>query len=493
MVAAGVVPGAMTVERRRELLRAKGRIEYMPPDGGPHSWNDLGNAERFLSSFGDELGFCVESGKWMVYTGRHWQVDNIYYISEYARVFVKEELVEAIRSGQKFRIKNAERLNNEAGFTAMFKMATRLRAVSISEFDGPATYYKINCRNGTLDLKTGALDPHRAEDRITRFIDVDYEPDIESPAFERFLRVIQPDASIRAFLQRSIGYSMLGVVRERSFWILYGGGNNGKSVFTNLFTTMLGDYACGTTSETIMDAKRQGGSANSDIARLRGKRYVVIPETAENERLNASLIKALSAGDVITARHLYGEYFDFPFTGKMWIATNHKPTITDHSKGFWDRLKLVPFTVSVPDDQVIKSDILLAQLMNERSGILTWAVQGARDYFDMDGLAVPDVIQAEIDQYKFEQDSIAQFIGDACYTFKASLANAELNPRVDVGLESDYQVKNSEIYKAYGEYCRNNGDRPWPQRRFTSALRERGFHQRNSGGRYWEGLRLKED
>ena len=493
MVEAGMIPGAMTLERRRELLRTKGHITVMPPDGGPLSWNDLGNAERFLSSFGDELGYCVESGEWMIYTGRHWQKDNIFYVSEYAREFVKDELSEAVVSGDKYRIKNADRLNNKGGFTAMFDMAKQLRAVSISEFDGPATHYKLNCKNGTLDLRTGELADHNADDRITRFIDVDYNADAAADNFDKFLEKIQPDAAVRAFLQRSIGYSMLGAVPDAAFWILYGIGNNGKSVFTKLFMDLLGDYSSGVASQTIMEAKRAAGAASPDLARLKGKRFVVVAETNENERLNPSLIKALSAGDVITARHLFQGEFDFPFSGKMWIATNHKPSIIDHSNGMWRRLILVPFAVNIPDGEVIPQDQMLARLMAERSGILSWAVQGARDYFEH-GLAVPPVIQAEIDQYKFEQDSIAQFLEECCQTAAQFHANCEAMPedRRPVYREREFETANADLYDAYVKFCKSTGEYQRTQRRLSQNMKERGFVQTRQAKRLWHGIRLLE-
>ena len=127
---------------------------------------------------------------------------------------------------------------------------------------------------------------------MTKIINSDYDPNAESPAFMDFLETIQPDPAIRAFLQRSIGYSLLGAARERSFWILYGTGNNGKSVFVNLFNNLLGDYASATTSASIMAVIRANAIPN-EIAWLRGKRFIIIPETEENERINAALIKAL--------------------------------------------------------------------------------------------------------------------------------------------------------------------------------------------------------
>jgi putative DNA primase/helicase len=88
-----------------------------------------------------------------------------------------------------------------------------------------------------------------------------------------------------------------------------------------LFNNLLGDYASGTTTASIMLSK--GRASRMISPGLRGKRFIIVPETEENERLNSSLVKALSAGDQMTARFLFGEFFDFYFTGKLWIATNH--------------------------------------------------------------------------------------------------------------------------------------------------------------------------
>ncbi|MEK7856259.1 MAG: phage/plasmid primase, P4 family, partial [Acidobacteriota bacterium] len=346
--------------------------------------------------------------------------------------------------------------------------------------------FLLNCANGTLDLKTGVLRPHNRADRITRIVNCNFDADAESETFERFLETIQPDPSIRAFLQRSIGYSLLGAVRERTFWILYGTGNNGKSIFVNLFNNLLGDYASATTTASVMAGKQN--AIPNDIARLKGKRFVIIPETEENERLNSALVKALSAGDTVTARFLFGEYFDFPFTGKLWIATNHKPTITDHSKGMWDRMKLVPFTQDIPKDKIIKADDLMASLMADASAILNWAVLGCHDYFDLDGLDVPEVIQREIDAYRKEQDSISQFIEERCETF----AQAQIERPQEYLVPADYRVLNSDLYKAYKEFCEQNGEYLRSHRRLTQNMHERGFKQLNSGGRYWEGVRLSD-
>ena len=470
-------------EKRKSLTRLpKGaaNTKILPPDNTVR-YDDLANAERFLRFVGEDVLFLNEAKKWLIWDKTHWKVDDEEFVFQLAIDFARN-LYSPDNCRDDVAFKHAKRSNNRAGINAMLEISQRMRTATIETFDTQP--FLLNCANGTLHLKTGELRPHNRMDRITRVLKCEYDADAESKVFTDFLETIQPDPDIRAFLQRSIGYSLLGTVRERSFWILYGTGNNGKSVFVNLFNNLLGEYSSATTTASVM-AGRQASIPN-DIARLRGKRFVIIPETEENERLNAALVKALSAGDTVTARFLFGEFFDFYFTGKLWIATNHKPTITDHSKGFWDRLKLVPFTQDIPADRVIKSDDLMSQLLEESPAILNWAVLGCRDYFDLDGLCVPNVIQSEIDTYRREQDSIAQFIEECCETFEqARVARPD-----EYIISTDYRTANTELYRAYKRFCEENGEYLRSHRRLSQNLQERGFRQMKSGGRYWDGIKL---
>jgi putative DNA primase/helicase len=126
----------------------------------------------------------------------------------------------------------------------------------------------------------------------------------------------------------------------------------------------------------------------------------------------------------MTARFLFGEFFDFYFTGKLWIATNHLPRVTDHSKGFWERLKVVPFSQDIPPDKVVKSDDLMERLMSEAPAILAWAVQGCRDYLEVNGFDTPEVIQKAIEEFRRSQDSIGQFLEERCETLIEARARA---------------------------------------------------------------------
>lgn len=482
--------------RKKALIRSGGKppggsgamtTDVLPPgDAPPQHFDDLANSQLFLDLIGEDLLYCAEQQVWYIWEKTHWAADRKDFVFKLAKQFARSLYDEPGGNDQKSSVyKNAQRANNSAGFNAFLGLAMREVTVSIEDLDDPkTTKHLINCLNGTLDLKTGALRDHDRLDRITRIVNCNYNADAISTAFDKFLQKIQPDASIRAFLQRSIGYSLLGNVRERSFWILYGSGNNGKSVFTNLFINLLGDYASTTPASSIMASKQS--AIPNDIARLKGKRFIVVPETEENERLQASLVKALSAGDKVSARFLFGEFFDFYFSGKLWIATNHKPTITDHSKGFWDRCKLVPFNVDIPADEVDRD--IMSKLMADAEAVLLWAVQGCRDYFEADGLDVPDVIQAEIDAYRKEQDSIAQFLEEKCQTRDQAAAISPDRYFTD----AEFRVSNGDLYDAYKKFCNENGEYLRSHRRFSQNMAERQFKQMRGSSRYWEGLRLND-
>ena len=205
---------------------------------------------------------------------------------------------------------------------------------------------------------------------------------------------------------------------------------------------------------------------------LKGARFVTTAETDEGRQLRESLIKPLTGGDKITARYLFAEYFDFYFEGKLWLATNHKPVIKDQSNGMWDRVKLIPFKVTIPREQAIDKDELVAILLGEAAGILAWAVAGCLQWQREKRLITPEAIEAEIATYKYEQDSIAQFLEEKTETGEF------------------FQVENGELFNAYREYCQQNNEYEFTHRRFSQKLIERGFVQTRNSKRVWNGIRL---
>jgi putative DNA primase/helicase len=252
---------------------------------------------------------------------------------------------------------------------------------------------------------------------------------------------------------------------------MYGSGANGKTTALETIRALLGDYAARTPAETLL--ARHDNAIPNDVAKLKGARFVSASETDEGRRLAEAQIKDLTGGDTISARFMRAEWFDFKPECKVWLSTNHKPVVRGTDRAIWDRLKLIPFDVRIPESQQDKK--LLAKLQSELPGILAWAVRGCLEW-QSEGLGVPDEVKSATEAYRSEMDVLAAFISDCCT------------------LDTNLYAQATTLYQAYKRWCEDNGEKPKSQRFFGANLAERNFDRRRSGekGSYvWYGIGLK--
>jgi putative DNA primase/helicase len=330
----------------------------------------------------------------------------------------------------------------------------------------------LNVCNGTLDLRTGHLRPHARADLLTKLAPVTYDPGALCPTWEAFLsRILAGDVALIRFVQKVIGYSLTGSTQEQCLFILYGAGANGKSTLIQTISALLGDYARQTPTESLL--VQRGDGVRNDLARLQGARFVSAVEVEGGRRLAEALVKQLTGGDTITARFLYGEHFEFQPMFKLWLAVNHKPVVQGTDHAIWRRLRLIPFTVTIPAAEQDKR--LTEKLRAELPGILRWAVEGCLAW-QQEGLAPPTAVKRATGDYRAEMDVIAAFIRDCCV------------------VEPQRQVSTSELYAEYRGWCEQMGESAVTQKAFGTALRERGCTPgRTSGGRLWVGIALREE
>lgn len=195
------IAGDMLAAKKALVKGGPATADVLPPIGELR-YDDLANSKRFLSIIGEDLLYCAESKRWLIWHGTHWTEDREDFVFDFAAEFAAGLYDEATDAAA---FKNAQRANNRSGFNAFLELAERKKKISIDAFDNQPRL--LNCKNGTLDLETGALRPHERDDRITRRVNCDYDADATSKTFDDFLETIQPDPAIRSFLQRSIGYS----------------------------------------------------------------------------------------------------------------------------------------------------------------------------------------------------------------------------------------------------------------------------------------------
>lgn len=330
--------------------------------------------------------------------------------------------------------------------------------------------FLLGLPSGVLDLRTGEVREHRQEDLITRVAGTDWVPGATAPRWEQFLNEIMGgDAELVEYLQRLAGYSLSGQRGDHLLPILWGRGANGKSTFIGTLQKMLGDYA-GTASPDLLIAKA-GSEHPTALADLQGRRLMVVSETGEGARLDEERAKWLTGGDVITARRMRQDFYQFAPTHLLMMQTNHRPRATGTDEGLWRRVRLIPFTITVPPER--RDPRLPDTLRGELPGILAWAFEGWKKYQN-DGLPVPAAVHAAGAEYRAASDIIGQFLADCC-TEQDAL----------------FTVRASELYAAYCRWCDESGEKPRSQRNFGMALTDRGLERARYGDGYrWRGISL---
>ncbi|MDC0743168.1 DNA primase family protein [Polyangium mundeleinium] len=431
---------------------------------------DMGNAERLYALRGTDIGYCFASGTWMSWDDKRWATGNSGEVVEYAKMAVRSIYKEAgdcenFEERQSL-VAHAKRSEKVERVMAIEKLARSMVPVLPEMLDTDP--WLLNVDNGTLDLRTGQLRPHRREDRITKLTPITYDPAATCPLWEAFLACIfDKNKNLIDFVQRLFGYSLTGEVSEQALVFLYGTGANGKSTFLLILQALLGEYATQAAPELLLTKK--GDAHPTEVADLFGRRVAVSTEVEAGRSWSEVQIKQLTGGDRIKARFMRKDFFEFQPTHKLFVAANHKPKVRGTDHGIWRRIRLVPFCVTIPEHARDKN--LVKKLQAELPGILAWAVRGCLAW-QKDGLGEPEEVKAATEAYREEMDTLGEFFADCCI----------VGPKVE--------AKAQDLYGAYTKWCETNGERPMGHRLFGMALRERGFKDRKSGVKLWVGVGL---
>jgi P4 family phage/plasmid primase-like protien len=419
---------------------------------------DYGNAERLIDRHGENLRFCPPFGRWFIWDNTKWLEDIKNEVEGMAKETVRNMYKEAYEMEdadmRQELSKHAMKSESLPRLKAMVSLAESEKGIPILPEELDQDLWKLNCLNGTLDLKTGKLLPHNRDDLITKQIAVRYDPAAECPNWMNFLEFIMKDEQgnvkrdLIEFLQKAVGYSLTGSIREQAMFILHGEGRNGKSTFINTIKDLLGSYASQANTDTFMVKK--GETINNDIAALKGARMVSAVETEEGKRLAESLVKQLTGGEAIKARFMRQDFFEYLPQYKIFLTTNHKPNIAGTDTGIWRRIRLIPFSVIIPENQI---DLRLDEkLKAEYPGILRWAVEGCMKWLH-EGLGIPEEIKAATKEYRDEMDVTKGFLEECC------------------SIHPSLQVTTKSLYKAYQDWCAENGEYHLTKRKFTDKVK----------------------
>ncbi len=432
---------------------------------------DTGLAERFAAQHAKNVRYCHPWGKWLVWDGTRWAVDDAGRLQQLAKKTARSILNEAASEPDGERCKALAQFamasESMVRRRAMLSLAQSETGIPIRPDALDTDPWLLNVTNGTLDLRTGQLRAHRRDNLITKLAPCKFNPDATAPKWEKFLAdIFAGNSHVSTFVRRLLGYCLTGDVSEQILPILYGTGANGKSTLVGAYMDVLGpDYCIKAPADFVLMKRGEHPTAQADLF---GKRFVACIETDEGRRLAESLVKDLTGGDRIRARRMREDHWEFKPTHKLVLATNHRPEIRGTDYAIWRRIALIPFNVAIPERDRDKR--LPQKLQAEAEGILAWCVQGCLDW-QRDGLAAPEDVQVATSDYRQEQDLIGTFLAECCL------------------VESFATAKASDLLNAYREW---SGDKKATQRRLSNTLIERGFERYTNNGVWYQGIGLAE-
>ena len=472
---------------------------------GCYLLNDTGNGMRLVDKHRNTVRYCADEKCWYVWDGIRWN-QNESEIQELAKGVAfdiraeTEGLIPPVRTGNQTQDDKATKQfeavqsalsswANQSGsgmhLVQTIKCASSDPRISCVRSDFDSQPHLLNCTNGVIDLKLGTLMPHDRHLMLSYLCPVDFNPTARHPVFEESLRAFTRNHDdLAPFLKTLTGYTIQGAKSEERIIILHGLANHGKGMFMDSITNMLGpDYACAISFDSIKKQDRNSAGASGDIARLEGKRLVIVSEIDKGSKLAESFMKQMSGNDSIIARQMYKGEREFRPTHQFWLQTNYRPGFDSQDSGNKRRYMEIPFDNDLSKDPLVKFDGKVKLIMRHDKeflmAVLAWAVAGAVDYY-ADGLHPPACVKAATAELLAHNDFLSTFMYDECIK------------------ESKGTVRVVEMLEAYNRWSSDQGETSVQGHTFNHMMEERGFKRHNvrqndgSQKKMWRGIRLKD-
>jgi len=421
-------------------------------------------ALSFTRRYHRDWRYVAAWGRWLVWDGQRWRTEDTLAATDLIRSVCRQTAVRADNPKVAAKLASA----GTVGGVERLARADRRHAATTDEWDSDP--WLLNTLGGVVDLKTGRKRPHDRADRMTKITTA--TPNGECPTWRQFIdEVTGGDKELQSYLQRMVGYALTGSTQEHALFFLYGTGANGKSVFVNTLATILGDYATNAPMDTFMETRTDRHP--TDMAGLRGARFVAAIETEQGKRWAESKLKNLTGGDKISARFMRQDFFEFFPQFKLFVAGNHKPAIRNIDEAMKRRLHLIPFTITVPPERRDKN--LQQKLLAERDGILAWAVHGCLDWQRHGRLDPPQRVVDATEEYFEAEDALGRWLDERCVR------------------EANAKSLTAELFNDWKQWAEAAGEFSGSQKRFADLLLTRGLDKwRNGMGlRGFQGIGLK--
>jgi len=432
--------------------------EFSPNAGDSIEATEDGIARELVRRNGREIRFDNDLGAWFVWGNGAWRRDAVGIISETLREIIRDA---SSGWGDDKELRSVRRASFVNGAERMAKTDQKVSVIA-SYWDRDPLL--LGCPNVTIDLRTGLERAPSPDDGITKLCGT-APKDGSCPTWIQFLMdTTGNDEYVIEFIQMWFGYLLTGLTDEQVLLFIYGPGGNGKSVFLNTITRILGDYSSTAAIDTF--TKSRGDRHPTDLAMLYGARSVSVSETEEGRPWAEARIKQLTGGDKVTARFMRKDFFTFLPTFKLTIVGNHPPVLSDVDPAIRRRFLILPFT---RQPNVVDID-LEKKLWEEAPQILAWATRGCLE-LQKRGLARPEAILAATNQYFEDQDLFSQWLEECC---EISPANSFMSSAV--------------LYQSWRRYAEDAGEDAGTQKMLGHKLKRNGL---SSGQKRFRGKNCK--
>ena len=440
------------------------KIRSLSPLDKPEyrQFDGIAFARLFSDVFGVYLRYNVTSKCYMAYDGTKWVQDYENMITDsYSKMFARSLARYAYEheDAPKDFIKMCQGYGEYNKRRILTVDARSYNPITNSDLDTQP--YLLNCLNGILDLKNMKLIPHDSKLLLSKQACFNFDPSAQSQTFLSVMdEILQGDTDKIRYIQTLLGSSMLGENTAEEFYIFFGSTTrNGKTTLLGTVQYLLGDYACSIKPESLAQTKETNGrTASGDIARLDGIRFLHCTEPPKRMKLNVELLKGLTGGDVITARHLYERDFDFVPVFQLFMNTNYLPVVLDNSLFTSGRVKIITFNRHFePHEQDTRLKMKLRSSEN-LSGIANWLLDGLKIYHEQkDRYIVPESVKMATADYMEKSDKLKTFIADRLTEDAKGVITAKT------------------AYDEYSQWCRENGYGIENKRNFMDDLRSKNL------------------
>ena len=449
-------------------------VKPEPVQRKSYGLNDTGNAHRFADKFYDNIHYNVENEIWMLWNGKYWETDVKGKIRDYVDLLAKDMVNDLRNEDDEIRRKvisqNIQKIQNNGGKKALLEECQHIGDIPVLNSDFDNDKYLVCARNMVYDLYNQKIIPFDRKLMMSQTFSCDIDLENEPKRWLKFLdEVFEGDKEMINYVRKVWAYTLSGSCREKSMWIYYGDGNNGKSLALDILNELMGSYGTTSRPELLVDSKNANASSE-EVARLKGKRGIFTEEIKDGDRMNESLVKLMTSGNSeMTGRFLYGNTFNFYMTGKIHMASNYKPKIKGIDKAIWVRVKLVPmlkdFTATLDKD-------LKDKLLVELPQIAGWLCKGFKLYLE-EGLDEPKKVLNATQEYKEESDIVQTWINENCEVEKGAWTKA------------------TDLFNDFVLWCKKNMENVLTQTAFGRNMGKKFRRLTYSTGKVYTGIKLR--